>query len=96
MTTPINFNAARAQKHNDNGLLSPIDLLEDMARHLREQAAADPSAKLPNAAIVILLTSDDDGLYFVRTDRSNLRNSECIALVEVAKARWVKPLAGED
>lgn len=80
MTADIrSFNAALAEKAGDNSLWTPLDCLEDAANDLR-------SGKKATSVLVITLDASDGG-YDVRCQMANLKASECLALLEVAKAK---------
>lgn len=83
------INALRADREKDNTLLSPIECLEDAAADLR---SGDRSC---NKLLVLMLDADegDKKFHYVGYHASHLRLSECVALLEIAKHRFLKILA---
>jgi len=75
------INAIRADRENDNTLLSPVECLEDAAEDLRSG-----KTKCDKLLVLRLNTGDDGSSYDVGFNASNLRSSEMLALMEVAKA----------
>lgn len=72
--------AARADRENDNGLVSPAEMLRDAAR------ALDAGEETATSALVLFLDAGVDGeTYDVNFRASNMRCSEMLALLEVAK-----------
>lgn len=81
------LNAARADRENNNTLISPVECLEDAASGLR-------GGRLnAEKALVLLLDSGEDGdAYNVHFLSSNLRVSEMVSLLEAAKTRLLQTL----
>jgi len=75
------INAIRADRENDNTLLSSVECLEDAAEDLRSG-----KTKCDKLLVLRLNTGDDGSSYDVGFNASNLRSSEMLALMEVAKA----------
>jgi len=78
------LNAVRADRANDNSLLSPSECLGDTAREL------EAGELVATKALVLLLDTGEGDDYGVAFRSSNLRVSEMIALIEVAKARLLE------
>lgn len=80
------FNAARADRENDNALLSPAECCEDAANDIR-------SGKTPCDKLLVLrlrTTGDNGDEYHVGFNACNMRSSEMLALLEVAKVEVMK------
>lgn len=85
------INALRADRANDNRLLSPLEALEDAAADIRSGKRA------PDKLLVLMLTTGEHGEgYQVNFNASNLKNSEMIALLEVFKERLLHEIRGQD
>ena len=78
----VNLGAKRADKFNDNRLVSPGDCLADAKSELE-------SGKRIANKVLILTLNDVDGGYDVGHYASDLSCAEMIALMEVAKARFL-------
>jgi hypothetical protein len=82
MTEIRSINAIRANRENDNGLLSPIEALQD--------AIADIEAgetKCQSILILALDRGEDETCFDIKFNSSNLKSSEMLALLECMKAR---------
>jgi hypothetical protein len=79
------INALRADRENDNTLLSPIEAIEDAAMDLR-------TGKIECDKALVLMLDAKDGQYNLRFTSSNLRVSEMVSLLEAMKARCIKML----
>jgi len=74
------LNAARAEREEDNSLLSPAEMLEDAAADIKRELVKATSA------LALLLDAGEDGKkYSVSFYASNLKGSEMVALCEAAK-----------
>ncbi len=62
---------------NDNSLLNPKQCLEDVIRRI------DDGDIDPNKLVIIHLQTNPEGNYEWNTYKSNLRDSELIALLEI-------------
>jgi hypothetical protein len=81
MTDIRSINALRADRKNDNTLLSPLECLEDAMADIRAGTIS------PTSLVVISLNRGEDGAaYNVNYNMSNLRSSEALALADVFKA----------
>lgn len=85
MSDPISLGAARAEREGDNRLISPVETL-------REAIANIESGAVPANAVIVLALNTADGAYAVRWFASNLRSSEMIALMEVAKVSLLRDM----
>lgn len=82
------INALRADKENNNTLLSPVDTLLDLAEDI-----STGKVKCDKLLVVALDTGDGHS-YNTHIRLRNMRVSEAIALVSIAKAKllsWMKP-----
>ena len=76
------INVARADRENDNTLLSPVECLEEAAREIRS------GEKRCTSVLVLRLDAGEDGdCYDIGFSACNLRSSEMLSLLEVAKTR---------
>lgn len=73
------LNAIKADRENDNTLLSPKEMMLDVV------ADIDAGKLAPTKAIVITL-DDADGSYALNWHTCNARCSDMIAMAEVMKA----------
>jgi hypothetical protein len=78
-----NLNAARADKAQDNTLLSPADCLEDALQEVRS------GVRVCDKLVVLTLDTTGDG-YGMGYYASNIKASEIIALCEATKARMLR------
>lgn len=87
MTEIRSINALRAERENDNKLLSPLECLEDAAEDVR-------SGKVPATKVLVLCldTGPEDTSYNVHFHASKLRASEMLALLEVFKQRVLRDM----
>lgn len=85
------FNAARADKAQDNSLISPLEQIEEAAEDLRSGKADATSAM-----VILLDRGKDGGDYNHHWYMSKLAASEAIALLEVVKAGLVRMIRGDD
>lgn len=77
--------ALRADRENDNSLISPIECLEDAAQDIRM------GKRVCQKLLVITLDQGEDGRDFkVGFYASNLRASEIVSITEVMKIRALK------
>jgi len=83
------INALRANRHDDNTLISPAECLEDVAEDLRSGASQC------NKLLVLALDTGDGGDYDITFAASNMHVTEMIALLEVAKATFLDHLRQE-
>lgn len=82
MTEIIPINALRADRENDNGLVSPREMLMDAI------AAIDGGRQTPNKALTVLLdTGTAEGVYDFKFFASDMTASEMVALCEALKFR---------
>ena len=87
MTHARPINALRANRKNDNKLLSPEECLQDALADLSEGKVKATSA------LVLLLDSGDDGRsYGVHFRACRLKSSEMLSLLEVAKVEVLKSM----
>lgn len=77
--------AARADRENDNTLISPAECCDDAARTIR-------SGKRKADAALVLTLSRVEGKFDVGYFASNLKASEMLALLEVAKVRILQTM----
>ena len=79
---------------NDNRLITPRSSLEDAIR------AIDDKEVTPQKSIVLMLTTKDesggDDGYTLNFFMFGLKVSEAVALLEAAKANFVKTLTGDE
>ena len=82
MTEPISLNVARADRENDNSLLSPVDALREAIRDIE-------NGEYPAERILILrLDHGEDGNEFnVGWHAANINSTMMIALMEAVKHR---------
>jgi len=85
MTEVRSINALRADRENNNSLLSPIECLEDAAEDLRA------GIKTPDKLLVLGLDTKEDG-YRLSFWACNLRSSEIVALCEAMKMRVIRDM----
>jgi hypothetical protein len=85
MDDPVNLNFIRAERENDNNLVSPLEMVEAVARDLRL------GHHKATSAIVILLDTgpENSGRYETMQYASQIKCSEAIALLEIAKAKYI-------
>lgn len=76
---PTNLNVERAIREQDNRLVSPIETLEDYAAEI---ATGDEA---PSRLLILGLKENEDGTFELSHRASNLRASEMLALLEMAK-----------
>ena len=79
------INAIRADRENDNTLLSPRDLMFDVV------ADIDDGTVSPTKAFVIVV-DDADGQYRLNWFASNAKASEIISMCEAAKIHMLKAM----
>lgn len=86
MTAEIrSIGGIRADKENDNGLVTPAECLEDAAVDIRT------GKRVCQKVLVLTLDVGPDGNgYDVGFYASNLRSSEKLALLEVAKVNFLQ------
>jgi hypothetical protein len=77
--------AARADKESDNSLLSPAECCDDVARDIRSGKSA-----CDKLLVLRLQTGNEGGGYNVGFNACNMRLSEMVALLEVAKIEMLK------
>ena len=77
--------AARADRENDNTLISPAECCDDAARAIRS------GERKADAALVLTLNRVE-GKFDVGYFASNLKASEMLALLEVAKVRILQTM----
>lgn len=87
MSDVVNLAAAKAHKTGNADDWSPADMLEDLARSVRN-GSSDPTE-----AVVILLRRNGED-YDVARYVSRLRASEVVALLEVAKRDVLDTMKG--
>lgn len=75
-----NINALRADRENDNTLLSPADCLQDAAEDIR-------LGNLQCDGLLLIALDRTNGGFSFRYRCSNMRTSEIVALLEVMKAK---------
>lgn len=76
------INALRANKENDNSLLSPVECLEDAIQDIKS------GNRKCDKLLVLMLNSDKEnggGGYEVGFAASDMKTSEMISLMEAAK-----------
>lgn len=76
---------------NDNRLIDIPTMLRQCADDM-ENGNLSPR---PNKAVVLLLHDLED-MYVTRIYASNMASSEMVALCEVHKAKFLKPLLGDE
>ena len=82
------INALKADRENDNRLLNPEECLQDALADLQEG-----KVKATSALVLFLDTGEEDEmLYSVRYNASNLKASDMLALLEVAKIQVLKSM----
>lgn len=88
MAEVTNLNAARADREDDNRLQTPVDCLEVAATNIR-------SGKTPCDKLVVLRldTGPEGNHYDVGFNISNMKASEVIALLEVAKMKMLQSMS---
>lgn len=80
MSDVVSLNAARADRENDNTLLTPVDALRDVIAKIGTgQTVCD------KLLVLHLDTGADGDRYDIGFNASNMRASEMLALLEVAK-----------
>lgn len=76
------INVLRADRDNDNTLVSPLECLEDAAEDLRT------GKRNCDKLLVLFLDSGPDGRdYGTALAASNMKGSEMIALLDITKAK---------
>jgi hypothetical protein len=80
-----------ADHANDNSLITPKGMLRAALEHVEH-----PDCQKYNRAILILLEDDDDGLYDYHFMMSNIRYSECIALLTAMTHKLARELNGDE
>lgn len=85
MTEIRSINALRAERDNDNSLLSPAECLEDAAQDVRTG-----ERKCQKVLILTLDVGDDDAAYNVGFYAANMKTSEKLALIEAAKSVFLR------
>lgn len=84
------INALRAEKEDDNNLLSPVEALEDAAEDIR-------SGKVKcNKLLIISLDTGDGYDYDIQRWMSHLQVSEAVALMEAVKYQFMKDIFERD
>lgn len=84
------INALRADRENNNSLVTPVECLRDAIADL------ESGERQANKALVLLLNAGDDGTYDFGFLASDLRSSEMVALLEVVKTYVLRSLVGEE
>lgn len=79
------LNVVRANRKNDNTLLSPAECFEEAARETRS------GERKCDKALVLTLDTED-GAYGIGFYASNLKASEMIALLEATKAMFLRDM----
>jgi hypothetical protein len=79
------INTIRADRENDNTLLSPVECLEDAAQDLR-------SGKTKCDKLLVLRLNTSDHGYAIGFNASHLRASEIVALLEIAKTVFLRQM----
>lgn len=82
------INALRADKENDNSLLSPLETLEDAAEDIRSGKCRC------DKLVILMLDIGDGGDYRVGYRACSLRSSEAVALLEAGKQNFMDHLLG--
>ena len=76
---PTNFNVVRADKENDNRLLSPIECLESVIAEIK-------SGKRCDSVLVVMLDRGEDGTSYGSEMRAcNISEPDMISLLEISK-----------
>jgi hypothetical protein len=79
------LNALRANRENDNSLLTPLECLEDAAADIRS------GQRKCQKLLILCLDAGDDGMaYALSFFASNMKSSEMVALCEAMKARTLR------
>lgn len=90
MSEVTSLSAARADRENDNRLVSPAECLEEMAKKIR-------SGRPCTSVLVLSLDIGEDGEnYDTGFVASNLKGSEMIALMETVKHDVVRLMRGDE
>lgn len=77
-----------ADKYKPDSLdITPELALQDALRDLREHHGKRPEG-MPDKALIVFLW-DDNSAYGTRFYNAGMKSSECVALLEVMKARFV-------
>lgn len=91
MSDIISLNIARANATNDNTVVSPAETLRDALFEI------ESGKRSPQSILILTLDKGPDcDCYGMGWYAAKLQVSEIIALLEHAKYRFIKTLAGDD